>query len=98
MDFKDLTKEQLKEQYFDRHGFIVCSKTPEQPEMFDSIAAGIKNSGFGSELPEFGIVFSKTDYAFIYPENCSFDMPSFLRLNHMNGFNVYPLKGWLLTP
>lgn len=91
MNFKELSAQELKEKYSNRHGFIFKAAGPCNPNNCDKVAYLVKEKGFAEEMPEFVTVLQPNLFAFVYPENSVFYCGSFFQTAQQMsaGFGVF---------
>jgi hypothetical protein len=82
MKVLNLTKEQLQNDYTGRHGFAFLSKTPCDLSYATAVGSVPQEFGYTRKglMPEFVASLSSQEFFFVYPENTSFDMPTFLKI------------------
>ena len=79
MNFKDISIQELKQNYSERHGFIFAANAPCNRNNCDKMAEVIKNKGFTDSLPEFCVELNNQTFVFVYPPQCEFQSGPFLQ-------------------
>jgi hypothetical protein len=79
MTYRNLSIQELKTNYSDRHGFIFTSNGPSQKTSCEKLMIQIKEKDICKYEPDFINEFSPTTYAFVYPEGVSFDSGDFFK-------------------
>lgn len=97
---RNITIEELKKDYSDRHGFIFKGAADCDAKTCETAAEGIKTKGYTEDLPEFVGQIDNRTFAFVYPERSSFSTPAFLEYCRYwsfvtHAFEVDALCAWL---
>ena len=99
MDFKDLTIEDLKRDYSDRHGFIFSHPNPSVKNNCEVVDKALIDAEFTTSNVEFVVVLNPNTFIFVYPKGISFDMPRFMALatghSRMFGWQIETLVNFL---
>lgn len=78
MNFKDLTKDQIKADYSERHGFYFKGVAPCKKESCEKLAKSLIANDLTQVEPDFVVMLNSSEYVFVYPEGASFNAPSFM--------------------
>lgn len=99
MEFANFTKEEIKNNYLHRHGFVFRASAPCRDENYSLIAHALISKKITDQQPEFIVKINAQTFVFIYAEGLSIDMPNFLatcdHLSMITGaFKINSLKEW----
>jgi hypothetical protein len=79
MTYRNLSIQELKTNYSDRHGFVFTSGGQSQRVSCEKLCFQIKEKDICKYEPDFINEITPTTYAFVYPEGVSFDSGDFFR-------------------
>jgi len=100
MEFANLTKEEIKNKYLHRHGFVFRASAPCRDDNCSLITHSLISKKIATEQPEFVVKINAQTFVFIYREELSIDMPNFLAVcDHLSmitgAFKINSLKEWV---
>jgi hypothetical protein len=75
--YKNLSLEDLKSLYSERHGFVFIGSAPSSKESCEKLSKQIREAGLCEYEPDFVNELNPLTYAFVYPEGVSFHSSDF---------------------
>lgn len=81
MTYKNLSLEDLKSLYSERHGFVFIGSAPYKRSSCERLSNQIKDAGLCQYEPDFINELNPTTCAFIYPEDVSFHSGDFFEFS-----------------
>ncbi len=99
MTFTNLTKEEIKNNYLHRHGFVFRAAALCRDDNCSLVSHALIAKKITTEQPEIITKIDGQTFVFIYREGLSVDMPNFLAIcDHLSmitgAFKILTLKEW----